>query len=54
MKIKTTVTEIEATAQELRQSSTLADAFTNLLRMSLVPNTPCYDDDEEDGAEGEE
>ena len=54
MKIRTTITEIEATAQELRQSSTLADAFTNLLRSSLVPDVHYYDDDEEGEAEGEE
>lgn len=34
MKIK--ITEIEATAEDLRQSSTLADSFTNLLRRCLT------------------
>ncbi len=32
MKIKTTVTEIECTANELRQSNALSDGFYNLLR----------------------
>ena len=32
MKIKTTITEIECDAEELRQSSTLADGFSNILR----------------------
>lgn len=35
MRIK--VTEIEATAEDLRQSRTLAEAVTNVLRMSLIP-----------------
>lgn len=32
MKIKTTITEIECTANELRQSNALSDGFYNLLR----------------------
>ena len=32
MKIKTTYTEIECTAEELRQSNTLSDSFVNLFR----------------------
>lgn len=44
MKIK--VTEIEATAEDLRQSRTLAEAVTNVLRMSLIPAVD-YDDEED-------
>ena len=32
MKIKTTVTEIECSANELRQSNALSDGFYNMLR----------------------
>lgn len=32
MKIRTTITEIECTANELRQSNTLSDGFYNLFR----------------------
>ena len=32
MKIKTTVTEIECTANEIRQSNTVADGILNILR----------------------
>lgn len=32
MKIKTTVTEIECSANELRQSNSLADGIINILR----------------------
>ena len=51
MKIRTTVTEIEATAQELRQSTTLSDAFVSILRRSLIPDVPSCEDDGEDEAE---
>lgn len=37
MKLK--ITEIEATAEDLRQSRTLSDALTNLLRTSLIPDS---------------
>ena len=40
MKIKTTTTEIECTADELRQSNTVADGFLNILRSSF--NGPLY------------
>lgn len=55
MKIKTTVTEIECTANELRQSSTLSDGFCNLLRGCFNNITSdCDEDDAEDeGAESE-
>lgn len=51
MKIKTTttVTEIEATAEELRQGNTLSDAFCTMLRNALMPS--CYDDCEYEGEE---
>lgn len=35
MKIK--VTEIECNAEELRQSNTIAEAFTNMLRRAFTP-----------------
>lgn len=51
MKIK--ITEIEATAEDLRQSSTLADSFTNLLRRCLTPDVSvgATEDEEEDADE---
>lgn len=51
MKIK--ITEIEATAEDLRQSSTLADSFTNLLRRCLAPGVrvEATEDEEEDADE---
>lgn len=54
MKIKTTVTEIECTADELRQSNTVADGFLNTLRRAF--NGPLYSafeskDDNEDPEE---
>ena len=45
MRIK--VTEIEATAEELRQSNSLADGLHNLLRNALNPYVFHIDDDEE-------
>ncbi|MER2025550.1 MAG: hypothetical protein ABS879_08015 [Eubacteriales bacterium] len=55
MKIK--VTEIEATAEDLRQSTSLASAFTSALRRAFVGvSAPEYitedtDDEETDGEE---
>ena len=48
MKIK--ITEIEATAEDLRQSNTLSDCFTQLLRRSFTPvsHINTEDDSEED------
>lgn len=37
MKIKTTITEIEATAEDLRQSRTLSDCFCDMLKMICTP-----------------
>lgn len=53
MRIKVTerITEIEATAEELRQSNSLADGFKNLLRHSFNPTMAdfcCEDEDEEE------
>lgn len=49
MKIKTTVTEIECTANELRQSNALSDGFYNLLRGCFNNMTSdCDEDDAED------
>lgn len=48
MKIKTTVTEIECTANELRQSTTLSDGLYNLLRGFFNNMTSDCEDDIED------
>ena len=47
MKVITTITEIEASAEELRQSTTLSEAFTSLLRRALTPQPVSMNDDEE-------
>lgn len=56
MKIVTTTTEIECTAEELRQSNSLSDGFYNVLRKAF--NGPIHgpiqevseeEEDEEDG-----
>lgn len=54
MKIKTTTTEIECTADELRQSNTVADGILNMMRRAF--NGPIYSgfeskDDNEDPEE---
>ena len=54
MKIKTTVTEIECTANELRQSNTLSDGFYNMLRGCFNHMTSDCDDTEYDEAESED
>ena len=49
MKIKTTVTEIECTANELRQSNALSDGLYNMLRGFFNNMTSdCEDDIEEE------
>ena len=54
MKIKTTVTEIECTANELRQSNTLSDGLYNMLRGYFNNKTSdCDNDDVEDNEESE-
>lgn len=55
MKIKTTVTEIECTANELRQSNNLADGIHNILRGCFNGITSdCEESEDEDTAESEE
>lgn len=46
MKIKTTTTEIECTAEELRQSTTLSDGLYNAIRKAF--NGPVYDTNTEE------
>ena len=53
MKIKTTVTEIECTANELRQSNALSDGFYNLLRGCFNNMTSDCEDDMEDEEQAE-
>lgn len=57
MKIKTTVTEIECTANEIRQSNTVADGIINILRgcfNNLPSNCEEEEETEEEESEGEE
>ena len=54
MTIKTTVTEIECTANELRQSNALSDGFYNMLRGCFNNMTSDCDDAEDDEAESED
>ena len=54
MKIKTTVTEIECTANELRQSNALSDGFANMLRGCFNNmSSDCECTEEDDLQEGE-
>lgn len=48
MKLK--ILEVEASAEDLRQSRTLSDALVNLLRTGLTPgvDTEAPDDEEEE------
>lgn len=52
MKIK--ITEIEATAEELRQSNTLADGLTNMLRRLFNQSDGIVDDQEGEADKNEE
>lgn len=54
MKIKTTVTEIECTANELRQSNALSDGFSNMLRGCFNNLNYDCDDDKDDEEESED
>lgn len=55
MKIKTTTTEIECTANELRQSNTLSEGLYNMLRGCFNGITSdCEESEDEDTAESEE
>ena len=51
MKLRTTEIEIEATADELKASNSLADALSNQLRnlFCSLPRAYYADDDEEEG-----
>lgn len=51
MKIK--VTEIEASAEELRQSNSLADGLTRMMRNVFNPYSFTLTNDEEEQAERE-
>lgn len=51
MKIK--ITEIECNAEELRQSNTIAEAFTNMLRRAFTPFTAYNPTEVEDNDEGQ-
>lgn len=53
MKIKTTITEIECTANELRQSNTLSDGLCNALRGCFNNLSSDYDEDDEEDEEAE-
>lgn len=49
MKLK--ITEIEATAEELRQSNSLADGLTRMMRNAFNPYSFTLTNDEEEQAE---
>ena len=51
MKVRFTEVEIEADARDLRESNTLGENFTNLLRRCFQNKEPFY---EEEDAEEEE
>lgn len=55
MKIKTTVTEIECSANELRQSNAISDGLSNLLRGCFNNMTSdCEESENEEQEESEE
>lgn len=56
MKIKVveTITEIEATAQEISASQTISGKFASLLANALTPYRAYDEDEEEDDAERRE
>ena len=57
MKITVVETTIEATAEEMRNSNSLSDGFSNILRgvfNGIRYRTPEFDYDEKDTAEEEE
>ena len=49
MRIK--VTEIEASAEELRQSNSLAESFTRMMRNAFKGADTIYEDEEEEDDE---
>jgi len=54
MKIRTTITEVECTANELRQSNTLSDGFYNMLRGCFNNMTSDCAEDEAEEMENED
>lgn len=52
--MKITVTEIEANADEIRSSNTIADGFNNLLRRVFNPTYGVYAENNEDDDVNEE
>ena len=54
MKMKIRITEIEASAEELRQSNSLADGLTRMMRNAFNPYYSSYVESEEDGEEEDE
>ena len=49
MKVRFTEIEIEADSKELRESNTLGENFTNLLRRCFIRNTdPFYEEEAEE------
>jgi hypothetical protein len=54
MKIKTIVTEIECSANELRQSNAISDGLSNLLRGCFNNMTSDYDESENEEQEESE
>ena len=52
MKIKTTITEIECNAEELRQSNTVSDGLINAMRRAF--NGPIFNTEPEEESEEEE
>ena len=52
MKIR--ITEIEASAEELRQSNSLADGLTRMMRNAFNPYYSNYVESDEDGEEEDE
>ncbi len=54
MKIKTTVTEIECSANELRQSNAISDGLSNLLCGCFNNMTSDYDESENEEQEENE
>lgn len=54
MKIRITETEIEANAQELRESNTLSGKIANLLRGIFQSTEPCDDGECEEGRDEDE
>ncbi len=48
MKIKTTITELECTVEEIRQSNTLADSLCNVFRKAFNGNIYNDEDDEDE------